>query len=74
MTKGELIKLLIDDWHTMSTQIDIVAEIPHKDEQGKECSGYAFRIKGLDRCCDIVIDADWLLKKDMSHRYEEDKK
>ena len=64
MTKGELMKLLIDDGNTMDKEMSIVAEIPHKDEYGKECSGYCFPIKGLDGYGDIVIDADWLLKKD----------
>lgn len=63
MTKGELIKILVDDIYPMDTEICVSAEVPHKDEYGTFCSGYSFPIKGLNEN-GILIDADWLLKKD----------
>jgi hypothetical protein len=62
MTKGELIKALVDDNHPMNKEICAFAPIPHEDEHGRS-EGYIFKIIGIDkRDGDIEIDA-WVLKR-----------
>lgn len=61
MTKGDLIKALVDDNHPMNKEIRAFAPIPHEDEHGK-CTGYEFPILGIDKYGEIEID-EWVLKR-----------
>jgi hypothetical protein len=61
MTKGELIKLLVDDERPMKTEICAYAPIPHDTEHGR-CEGYLMPIMGIDaKDGDIEINL-WMLK------------
>ena len=62
MTKREVITMLINDKHSLDSNVTVCAEIPHKTEYGNDCKGYSFDITGIDEYGCLVIDC-WALER-----------